>query len=99
MTVKKKPVSIGTALPRVLEELGFDGMHAALRITECWGAVVGEEFARHCRPTLLRGAVLEVSADSSVWSQELRFRRGDILAGLRRALGPDAPTDLRVHLG
>jgi predicted nucleic acid-binding Zn ribbon protein len=60
---------------------------------------VGPEIARHARPTLLRGSVLEASVDSSVWCQQIQLRGPEILAALREILGPEAPRDLRLRVG
>jgi predicted nucleic acid-binding Zn ribbon protein len=70
-----------------------------MRIAACWDEAVGSEVARHCQPSALRGAVLEITVDSSVWSQHLQMRREEILAGLRGVLGADAPADLRFRVG
>ena len=70
-----------------------------MRIVACWEEAVGPEIASHCQPSALRGAVLEVTVDSSVWSQHLQMRRDEILEGLRDALGADAPADLRFRVG
>lgn len=95
----KEPRSIRGLVPRVLGELGIEGAEGALRILECWERAVGPEIARHARPTLLRGSVLEASVDSSVWCQQIQMRRPEILAALREILGPDAPRDLRLRVG
>ena len=99
MKKKSTPKLLGNLVPGVLAELGFEGANAALRLAACWEEVVGPEVARHCRPALLRGRTLEVRVDSSVWSQELRFRSPAILAGLAQRLGPESPSDLRLHVG
>lgn len=96
---RREPQAIGSVLETVLGDLGLDGTHAVLRIAECWEAAVGAEIARHCRPTLLRGHVLEASVDSSVWCQQLQLQRTELLAALRRELGDAAPTDLRLFVG
>jgi len=70
-----------------------------MRIAACWEQAVGAEIAAHCRPSALRGGVLEVTVDSSVWCQQLQMRRDEILGGLRSALGADAPADLRFRVG
>jgi predicted nucleic acid-binding Zn ribbon protein len=95
----KEPTAIRSALPRVLGELGIEGVGDALRILECWEQAVGPEIARHARPTLLRGSVLEASVDSSVWCQQIQLQRPAILAALREILGPAAPRDLRLRVG
>jgi predicted nucleic acid-binding Zn ribbon protein len=47
----------------------------------------------------MRGAVLEVQVDTSVWCQQLQIRRLEILSALREKLGEDAPEDLRFRVG
>lgn len=96
---KRDPVRIGGAIQHVLRELGHEGSSVAVRIAACWEDLVGAESAEHSRPSALRGGMLEVTVDSSVWSQHLQMRREEILAGLRNAVGSDAPADLRFRVG
>lgn len=96
---KRDPVRLGGSIRRVLDELGHHGSSASMRIAACWEQAVGAEIAGHCRPSALRGGVLEVTVDSSVWCQHLQMRRDEILGGLRSALGADAPADLRFRVG
>jgi predicted nucleic acid-binding Zn ribbon protein len=96
---KREPVRVGGAIRRVLDELGHHGTSAAVRIAACWEEAVGSEIAGHCRPSALRGETLEVTVDSSVWSQHLQMRREEILDALRSELGADAPRDLRFRVG
>ena len=70
-----------------------------LEVAEAWPEIVGPEAAAHSRPVLLRGPVLEVEVDASVWSQQLQMRRPEILARLRERLGSAAPRDLRLRVG
>jgi predicted nucleic acid-binding Zn ribbon protein len=69
-----------------------------MRIVSCWEEVAGTEIAGHSQPSALRGKVLEITVESSVWSQHLQMRRDEILDGLRAALGADAPEDLRFRV-
>ena len=69
------------------------------RVGEEWAASVGTEVAQHAKPIGMRAGVLEVAVDTSVWCQQLQLRRVEILAGLRRRLGDDAPADLRFRVG
>lgn len=96
---RSRPEPLARLVPRVLDELGFGEAAAVMRVARCWEEAVGSEVARHCRPTALRGSVLEAEVDSSAWCQELRMRGPEILAGLRRVLGEEAPAELRLHLG
>jgi predicted nucleic acid-binding Zn ribbon protein len=90
---------LGRLVPQVLRELGFDAALGVVRVAECWEEAVGAEVARHCRPTALRGGTLEASVDSSVWCQQLQLRAPQILAGLRRVLGEEAPGAVRFRVG
>jgi len=96
---RREPRRVGDVVGTVLDDLGLEGASAVLRIAERWEAVVGPEVARHCQPSMLRGSVLEATVDTSVWCQQLQLRSPEILAGLRREFGPDAPTDLRLRVG
>ena len=93
------PVSAGSAIARVLQELGHAGASQSLRIAARGEEAGGAEVAAHCTPVALRDGVLEAVVDSSVWRQHLELRRGELLEGLREALGADAPDDLRLRVG
>ncbi len=95
---RTQPRKIATALEQVLGDLGLDGATAAFRIAELWPEAVGAEVAKHCRPVIVRGGVLEAEVDSSVWCQQLQLQRPQLLAKLRQTLGEDAPSDLRFRV-
>jgi predicted nucleic acid-binding Zn ribbon protein len=95
----RAPEALGGLIPSVLRDLGLDETARVLRIAECWEEAVGPELARHCRPEALRGDVLEATVASSVWCQQLQLRAPEMLAGLRRVLGEQAPSKLRLRVG
>jgi predicted nucleic acid-binding Zn ribbon protein len=70
-----------------------------MQFVERWEEAVGPDIARHCRPTGLRGTVLEVSADSSVWCQQLQVQAPPILEALRSTFGDAAPSKLWFRVG
>lgn len=96
---KSQPKAVGTVVGQVLDDLGLDVAATAWRVGEHWEEAVGPEVASHSRPLGLRGRVLEVSVDTSVWCQQLQIRRREILAALAARLGDDAPDDLRFRVG
>ena len=100
-TQKKRgqPKVLGTVVGQVLDELGLDVAATAWKIGEHWEAAVGPELAQHSRPIGLRGHVLEIAVETSVWSHHLQLHRGQILDALREHLGDDAPRDLRFRVG
>jgi len=96
---KGRPEPLGALVARVLEDIGAGDGARVLRIAERWESAVGAEIAAHCRPTGLRGSVLEATVDSSVWCQQLQLRSPEILAALRAALPADAPSELWFRVG
>jgi predicted nucleic acid-binding Zn ribbon protein len=90
---------VGALVPRVLRELGLEDSARAARIADRWEEAVGAEVAGHCRPTGIRGGVLEAEVDSSTWCQTLRMRSPELLAGLRDVFGEEAPESLRFRIG
>jgi len=93
------PERLSRLVPRVLEDLGFEGAARIVRIAERWEEAVGPEIARHCRPSALRDGTLEATVDSSAWCQQLRLQTPEILGALRRVFGAEAPTALRLRVG
>lgn len=83
----------------VLGDLGLESSAAAFEIGQRWSESVGPDIAQHAQPVGLRGGVLEVTVDSSVWCQQLQLSRLEILAALRESLGDAAPEDLRFRVG
>ena len=96
---KSRPESIGSLVSQVLDDLGASNSARVSRIAQHWEEAVGKEIAQHCRPTGLRGDVLEATVDSSVWCQQLQLRGPEILEALRAVLPKDAPSELWFRVG
>jgi predicted nucleic acid-binding Zn ribbon protein len=90
---------VGSVVPRVLDDLGLGNARLAMRVEQHWSELVGAEAAAHSSPELLRGAILDVRVDASVWGQQLQLRSPEILRGLRELLGDAAPSELRFRVG
>ena len=96
---KSRPEQLGPLMRRVLDDLGAGDAARVLEIAERWEEAVVPEIARHCRPSELRGARLEVTVDSSVWCQQLQLRGPEILEALRATLADVAPSELWFRVG
>ena len=98
---KSEPVAVSKAVSRVLTELGLEGAQRAFEIGDQWALAVGEEVASHSRPVAMRGDVLEVAVDSSVWAQHLQLQLPRILATIAESLpeGATPPTAVRFRVG
>lgn len=63
-------------------------------LLKCWAEVVGNAVAMQTRPIGMTRGVLSVATSSSVWAQELTYRRRLILEKLNAQL-PEPLTDIR----
>jgi predicted nucleic acid-binding Zn ribbon protein len=88
----------GGRITRVLSELGYDPNAPALRLLRVWQSAVPPEIAAHSEPTDWKQGTLELTVATPVWAQQIALRKTEILAALKTALGPDAPTDLRTRV-
>ena|SRR5262245_4064416 len=93
----REPARLGGGVERVLGELGID-LERSLRVDRAFREALGPELAPHFELVDLRGRTLEVRADSSVSSQELKLRSPEVLARLASRLGADAPTEIRLRV-
>ena len=93
----REPARLGRGIGRVLGELGID-LERSLRVSRAFEAALGPELAPHFELVDVRGRTLEVRADSSVSSQELKLRSPEVLARLAATLGEDAPTEIRLRV-
>ena len=96
---KGTPAQVGQMLETVLGDLGLEAAARAFRVGEIWSEVVGSPGADHSRPVGVRGDVLEIAVDSSVWCQQLQLEKERLMAGLRDRLGDEAPSDIRFRMG
>jgi predicted nucleic acid-binding Zn ribbon protein len=96
---KSRLEPLGSLVARVLEDMGAGASARVMRIAEHWEEAVGAGIAARCRPTALRGDVLEVTVESSVWCQQLQLRGPEIIEALRAALPAEAPSELWFRVG
>lgn len=93
----REPARLGRGIGHVLGELGID-LERSLRVSRAFEEALGPELAPHFELVDLRGRTLEVRADSSVWSQELKIQSPEVLGRLAARLGADAPTEIRLRV-
>ncbi|MBV8490898.1 MAG: DUF721 domain-containing protein [Candidatus Eremiobacteraeota bacterium] len=64
-----------------------------------WPEIVGEDVARHSRPSRLADGVLTVATRSSAWGQELSFLQSRILEAVRARFPTTTVRELRFRVG
>lgn len=69
------------------------------RATELWDSVVDERISRHAKPLRIKNGILTVTTSSSVWAQELRYVKEEILKKLNEKVGKNVVRDIRFRAG
>ncbi len=88
-----KPQHISDILPRAIEALEIENWGPS-RLCERWLEIAGALAGRHSRPAGVRGGVLTVEVDSSVWLSELTLLRPE----LEKRIAEIAPIVKKIRL-
>ncbi len=89
------PAPVGRILNDILKNLQLEGRVSREKIYKLWPRVVGDDWARHCWPSSLRGKTLTIGVKDSLWMQKLSLQRPRILAAISQELGPGLFEELR----
>lgn len=93
-------VRIGDLVEGLLKKLGLERRIREAKIAQDWSRIVGSQIASHSKPAGLKGKVLIVNVDSSVWLSELsQFFKGKMLEEIHRELGEKRIQDIRFRIG
>ncbi len=90
---------LSDVVTRQLARRGYVDEKTDDAIQSAWSDVVGESFARHTRIGAIDRGTLLVTVAHSAISQELAFRKAQILAELRRRLPQHGIKELRLRSG
>src|SRR3989338_10821339 len=89
--------SIKTLLSRTLKRYGIaQGVEAAQIMEAMEGELKarwGEDGARSMRVRYVRDGVIALSCTSSVWAQEVKINEQEIIAALKKKMGPKVPIE------
>ncbi len=90
----KQFAHISDVLATVLKDCRRETNDVLNRLGGDWGAIAGPMLAEHSRPVAMKGRMLLVQVSSSVWLQEMRYLKGDLLAAVHRVLGKPLVSDI-----
>jgi len=91
----REPQSAGSALQRLLEQLGLDRQLRTYRALMHWDEIVGAHLAQVARPLRIDAHTLWVAVKSHAWMQELTFHKRTILQRLNARVGEDRFREVR----
>jgi len=87
--------SAGSALQRLLEQLGLDRQLRTYRALMHWDEIVGAQLAQVARPLRIDAHTLWVAVKSHAWLQELTFHKRTILQRLNERVGEERFREVR----
>ncbi len=97
--MEDEPIRIKDALGPTGRRLGLRSPAETARVFSRWEEVVGREVAAHARPSSLKGGVLRIAAESSVWNTEISYLAEEIKARANKVAGTEVVSEVRVWTG
>ena len=97
--MKNQITSIADIVKNVFLKLENEKTFSREDVEAGWKEIAGEAGFKHSRPMTLRGGVLTVCVDSSVWMQEMNMQKRRILKRLKSAFGKDRISELHFKIG
>jgi len=86
-------------LIRVLKAHGMQTPMLEYSLQQHWTEIVGDHVGRHTWPDSIRHRKLYLVAENSVWLQQLRFLKPELLAKINAASDGDVITDIVLRVG
>jgi hypothetical protein len=97
----KRPglIAIPDVLGQLLKSHGMESRMLEYTFQRHWPEIVGGHIGHHTWPESIRHRKLYLVAENSVWLQQLRFLKPELLAKLSSCAGGDAITDIVLRVG
>jgi predicted nucleic acid-binding Zn ribbon protein len=92
-------VHIGSVLQGILKTQGAASNTRLSMIWNVWQDAVGSQIAANTVPAAIKGGLLIVHAESSVWIQQLHFFKQEMIVKINRTLGADLVKDIKFKIG
>ena len=94
----KKFSHIGDILQQTLQTCRRETNEYLVQVDSCWPELVGETLSEHSRPVAMKGKLLLVHVNSSVWLHEMRFIKSDLIDKINRLLGQQRVKDIKFKV-
>jgi predicted nucleic acid-binding Zn ribbon protein len=95
----KKPLPIGSIIPKVLRSCRLEADEELSQIWDLWDQAVGKAISENTRPAAFKGKLLLVHASSSTWIQQLQFLKKDMIRKVNEALGKSLVEEIKFKIG
>ncbi|MFO7962873.1 MAG: DUF721 domain-containing protein [Desulfobacterales bacterium] len=93
-----RSVHIGSILEKLVADFGNPAARLD-QIRRIWPDAVGTLTAKSAVPVAFKGKTLVVNVAGSIWLQELRYVKQDIVESINQGLGDSALEDIHFRIG
>jgi hypothetical protein len=98
MAGKKDITRVGKIIDELDGQLNIRSRKKEYEALRQWPDIVGTEVAEHTKPLYIAEKFLYIKCDGSVWSQEISFRKNEIIRKINDFLGFVAVMDIRYKV-
>ncbi|HBO84882.1 MAG: hypothetical protein A2073_01880 [Deltaproteobacteria bacterium GWC2_42_11] len=95
----QKPIPISAVLEGSFARLGIKRRVNEFAILKDWGRLAGSSISKFAVPVKLVGKTLYVAVSTSVWMEELKYVKPDLINKINENLGKDCVSDIIFKLG
>jgi len=92
-------IAIPDVLGQLLKNHGMESRMLECTLQQHWPEIVGAHIGHHTWPESIRHRKLYLVAENSVWLQQLRFLKPELLAKLSACAGGGVITDIVLRVG
>ena len=98
MARRRDITKAGKIVEHIRDQYALDEKAKQYEAFAKWPDIVGARVAARTRPLYIVEGRLHVQCDGSVWSQELTFRKSEIIAAINDLMGERAVKDIRYKV-
>ena len=95
----RRPKKAADLISKITARYGIGSRKSNDQLQGLFDSIVGVEFANHCRVNGLSRGVLEVLVSNSALTQQLSFKRHEIINHIKKNLPNEKISDLRFRSG
>ena len=89
--------SLDLCLPKALAELNLLEQYKLNTLVHKWRHVVGDVIADHTKIVSIKPPDMVISADNSMWMQELQMQKRRIIEAINKYYRQEVITDIRFY--
>ena len=90
-----KLIGVDSFVENIKSKYNLRGKDKEFQALRQWPAIVGERLSAYTKPLYIVKGVLYVETQGPVWSQEISFRKNEIIENINEILNSEVVLDIR----